>query len=188
MDAEEWQQYNRAAYERFIIQYVGVHYLENFDARRIRQKQALDKLIAAMLKTRKGIILTGNVGVGKTMDLVYIIRRIVENAQGWFNIGEIRYFFAPDLFTVLHEGQQVILGHTRYFFIDDVGREYIEPFALSQFEALIEKIYSANITLVITTNLTVAQLVQREGWERIIDRMRETCNVLKIAGNSMRHK
>jgi len=59
--------------------------------------------------------------------------------------------------------------HQEYIFIDDLGREYAEPFALSRFEIFVENIYkNKNSIIVLTTNLTEQQFKSREGWARIM--------------------
>jgi DNA replication protein DnaC len=165
-----------------IVENIGIHYLRNFDEKKIRLKNELDERIDEMLKAKKGLILFGDVGVGKTMDLVYIFRRICEHNQKI----PISYYFMPELFKRLHQGEEIKLKE--FVMLDDWGREYAEPFALSQFESLIEKIYSKEKVLIITTNLTKEQFINRDGWRRVVDRVREMCSILEIPGDSMRHK
>jgi DNA replication protein DnaC len=165
-----------------ISEHIGIHYLRNFDEKKIRPKNELDERIYDMLKAKKGLILFGDVGVGKTMDLVYIFKRICEHTQKI----PISYYFMPELFKRLHQGEEIKLKE--FVMLDDWGREYAEPFALSQFESLIEKIYSKEKVLIITTNLTKEQFINRDGWRRIVDRVREMCSILEIPGDSMRHK
>jgi DNA replication protein DnaC len=165
-----------------VSEHIGIHYLRNFDVKKIREKNELDGRIDEILKAKKGLILFGDVGVGKTMDLVYIFRRICEHTQKI----PISYYFMPELFKRLHQGEEIKLKE--FVMLDDWGREYAEPFALSQFESLIEKIYSKEKVSIITTNLTKEQFINRDGWRRIVDRVREMCSILEIPGDSMRHK
>ena len=92
----------------------------------------------------------------------------------------------PTLFNKLHFGEKI--DFEKFVLLDDWGREYAEPFALSRFEILIEEIYASENSLVITTNLTKEQFINRDGWARVTDRAREICSVLEIPGESMRHK
>ncbi len=176
--------------ERFIENNIGARYAGEFDENLILQKEQIDSLVSDMLKKGTGIVLSGNVGVGKTMDLVYIVKRIVKGQKNYEEALvpdiPVAYYFMPDLFRRFHYGEYVALR--KYVVLDDWGREYAEPFALSQFETFIEKVYSKKSILVITTNLTKEQFLKREGWLRITDRVRETCAFLEIKGKSRRHR
>ncbi|MGC8758219.1 MAG: hypothetical protein ACP5QX_07265 [Caldisericaceae bacterium] len=182
----------------FVRNNIGIHYAQ-YTEKMIRNKDSLDMAINEMLSTGRGIILLGDVGVGKTTDLVYIIERIAE-VQKKVRIIEdytesviyssvqipVSYYFMPDLFNSLHNAERVQLE--RYVMFDDWGREYAEPFALSRFEMLIEQLYAGERSIVITSNLTKEEFVNRPGWARITDRVREMCSVLEIQGQSMRHR
>ena len=169
--------------QKMIAQCIGSHYLNEFNEDKIRQKDELDRYIEDIYGG-KGLIITGDVGVGKTMDLVYIVKKLAAHTN--FNLDTIRYYFMPELFNLLHFGKSTKLS--KNIILDDWGREYAEPFALSRFEIFIEELYSREIPVIATTNLKIKEFIGREGWERITDRMRETCNVLKIRGKSMRHR
>ena len=169
--------------QKMIAQCIGSHYLNEFNEDKIRQKDELDGYIEDIYRG-KGLIITGGVGVGKTMDLVYIVKKLAAHAN--FNSDTVGYYFMPDLFNLLHFGKGTKLA--KNVILDDWGREYAEPFALSRFEIFIEELYAREIPVIATTNLKIKEFIGREGWERITDRMRETCNVLKIRGKSMRHR
>ena len=180
---EEEGRYRESKINTSIRDFIGIHYLKNFVESKIRDKGKLDKKIGEMLEEGRGLIILGDIGVGKTMDLVYIFKEISKA-----NTSEdipVSYYFMPTLFKKLHQGEEANLR--KFVMLDDWGREYAEPFALSQFEALIEKMYSKEITLIITTNLMKEQFINREGWARITDRVREMCAILEISGKSRRH-
>jgi len=124
------------------------------------------------------------------MDLLYITRRIYTEQKDYddrYNPDiPVAFYFMPALFNLLHQGGKPAIK--KYVILDDWGREYTIDFSLSQFESFIEEIYAREIRLVITTNLTKEQFINREGWLRITDRVREMCAVLEIPGKSMRHR
>ena len=80
---ERVEMFKERRIKQFIEDSIGVHYLKNFDEKRIRDKEKLDKKIEEMFDTGRGIILFGDVGVGKTMDLVYIIKRIYREQEDY---------------------------------------------------------------------------------------------------------
>ena len=99
----------------------------------------------------------------------------------------IQYYFAPELFSMLHQGVKPVIR--KFMLLDDLGREYAEPFALERFECFIEDIYKNEaVRIILTTNLTLNQFRMREGWARITDRLMEICSFLEIKGNSRRHR
>lgn len=188
--AEAEERFKEKKISEFISKKVGRRYAKEFSEGKIRQKKQLDALISEMLSSGAGIVISGGVGVGKTMDLVYIIRRIVKAQEGYedavFPRIPVAYYFMPSLFKKLHFGEKTPLY--RFVVLDDWGREYAEPFALSQFEEFIERVYSREYTLIATTNLTKEQFLTREGWLRITDRVREMCAFLEVKGESQRHR
>jgi len=88
---------------------------------------------------------------------------------------------------MLHNDERILIAE--YIFIDDLGREYAEPFALSRFEVFVENIYkNKNLILVLTTNLKEEQFKNRDGWARINDRLLELCAWIEFTGSSRRIK
>ena len=188
--AEAEKRYKEELINRYLITNIGKHYVINFTEEKMRERAKIEKKTNEMLNDGKGIILSGGVGVGKTMSLIYIIRSIVKGQEDYIERVlpdiPIAYYFMPHLFQLLHFGEKVKTN--KFIVLDDWGREYAEPFALSQFECLIEKIYSREYKLVITTNLTKKQFINRQGWGRITDRVREMCAFIEINGTSQRHR
>ena len=178
----------------------GSRYLKYYKETEVTEKEQIDEQLNILFRENKGFILSGSVGVGKTMALVYIYKQIImhlsneakETQDAYLYqvnryLRKIQFFFAPELFSKLHNGNKIRIA--QYILIDDLGREYSEPFALEQFECLIEDIYrDKDVSLVITTNLTRTQFKNREGWLRIVDRLMEICGWFEIKGKSRRHK
>jgi DNA replication protein DnaC len=178
----------------------GSRYMSKFDDHKVSEKHKVDKKLSEMFFNNSGFIISGGVGVGKTMSLIYIYRQIIDHlsresrdTQDVFLCDFSRYskriqvYFAPQLFSIFHNAEKANIPD--FIIIDDIGREYAEPFALSQFEVFIEDIYKKKDTsLIITTNLSLSQFRDREGWARINDRLMEICSWLEIKGESRRHK
>ncbi len=182
---EEERKYREREIDEAIKDFIGIRYLKNFDEKKIRNKEKLDKRIEEMFELGKGLILYGGIGVGKTTDLVYIFKRICSVRKDYREI-PISYYSMPTLFKKFRQGEEDATLR-KFVMLDDWGREYAEPFTLLQFEALIKKIYNSEKTLIITTGFTKEQFINREGWGRITDRVREICAILEIPGKSMRH-
>lgn len=189
-----------AEFHQSLIDIFGSRYVSSFDDSKVIDKGKLDKKLVDLFNNHTGIILSGNVGVGKTMALIYIYKKIIEyfskdaldkNDLYLYDFNryakKIQVYFAPRLFSQLHNGEKVSIAE--FVMIDDLGREYAEPFALSQFEVFIEDVYKQkDVALIITTNLPLQQFKTREGWVRINDRLMETCSWFELKGESRRHK
>ena len=178
----------------------GSRYLSRYKESEVAKREQIDKQLNILFTQDKGFILSGDVGVGKTMALIYIYRQIIkylskearETQDAYLYqlnrySSKIQFFFAPELFSKLHIGGKISIS--QYILIDDLGREYSEPFALERFECLIEDVYrNKNVNLIITTNLNLSQFKNRNGWLRIVDRLREICSWVDIKGKSRRHE
>jgi DNA replication protein DnaC len=178
----------------------GTRYVKRFKESEVVKKTQVDNLIEQAWDEGISFILSGDVGVGKTMALIYIYKKIIEFAgrvdkekrDGYkYRVSRytplIQYYFAPELFSMLHQGVKPVIR--KFMFLDDLGREYAEPFALERFECFIEDIYkNGAVRVILTTNLTLNQFKMREGWARITDRLMEICSFLEIKGSSRRHK
>lgn len=178
----------------------GSRYLSQYKESEVAKREQIDRQLNILFTQNKGFILSGDVGTGKTMSLIYIYRQIIKylskearEAQDAYLYQvnrysrKIQFFFAPELFSKLHKGERIRIS--QYILIDDLGREYSEPFALAMFECLMEDVYrNKDVSLVITTNLNLSQFKDREGWLRIVDRLREICSWIDIEGKSRRHR
>jgi len=178
----------------------GTRYVKRFKESEVVKKAQIDSLIEQAWNNGVGFILSGNVGVGKTMALIYAYKKIMEfagredkeNHDGYkYRVSTytplIQYYFAPELFSILHQGVKPVIR--RFMILDDLGREYAEPFALERFECFIEDIYkNGAVRVILTTNLTLNKFKMREGWARITDRLMEICSFFEVKGSSRRHK
>lgn len=185
---EKWQEIDNKMSRIF-----GSHYMSIFNPEQVIGKKYIDEI----LKGEQGVIISGGVGVGKTMALIYIYRELVKKIiDEKVQHGDIFYlsdllrisvYFAPQMFNDFHSGEDY--APTRYVLIDDLGREYVEPFSLSRFEIFIEGFYrDTRKRIFITTNLTREQFIQRQGWARINDRLLERCRWMDVSGSSRRPK
>ena len=190
---------------------IGKKYAYDFREKKIRKKDILDMLINKMFEKNKGIIIFGDVGVGKTMDTVYIYKRILyryvwnqvvalddrgllptdsneflKDFVEWKARKLVSYYFSSKLFSSLHSMQSREIPDTQFVILDDFGREYIDPFSQAKFEELAENWYKNERTLIVTTNLSLTELKNRAGFIRVVDRFKEMCSIISIKGKSRR--
>ncbi len=130
----------------------------------------------------------GSVGVGKTSNLALLawgIAKFLCTLSRFISVGDLfDLFFRNDVEKIEELRKCPIL------FLDDLGREYTTDFPLSRFENFVEYRYSNLLPSFVTTNLSFGDLQKKEGWERIVDRMKDTkwMRKLTIAGSSLRGK
>lgn len=135
------------------------------------------------------LIITGGVGTGKTMALSWRCQSLaLEKAltADFDNIHDLLAVYpSGELFNRLHKGDPVA-DNALIMAIDDYGTEYVEPFALSQFELLIEKRYARKLITLMTTNIPKAEFKNRKGFERIESRLLKRCTFVEFAGEDRR--
>lgn len=137
----------------------------------------------------RGLVIRGDVGVGKTMSLIYLLRENFNCMREGKGI-KAEYLFAPTLFAALHRQNEEVIEkakRARLILLDDFGREYREPFALAMFEDLVEYWHSNMKAVVVTTNVLFEDINDLT-LKRIIDRWREDCGRVTIGGESLRGK
>lgn len=190
----------------------GSRYLSKYKDEEVVEKEKIDEFLEKLFKDGTGFVLSGGVGVGKTMALIYVYKRIIQKlAERALTQGDpylyqfenyisyIKFFRSSELFSKLHLGEEFSFytlssrskenfKPSKIILIDDLGTEYSEPFALSRFEDFIENIYRReDISLVIATNFSAETLRKRDNWLRVMDRLGEICNWLDVRGKSRRH-
>ncbi|WP_272152140.1 ATP-binding protein [Tenacibaculum aiptasiae] len=142
----------------------------------------------------KGLLVSGNIGVGKTI----LFKAIQKAGRELCKKGYKRAHFkniSCGSFVSLY------MSSTRYnsldfnlktfeknkLYIDDLG---VETLAFNQYE-LMEQVlferYSNKALTFITTNLKMTEILSRYG-ERVADRLPEMCNIITWNGKSLRHE
>lgn len=167
--------------------------LEKIREMGIPDKNAFDRVSAFVdrlddnLKQGNGLILKGNVGTGKTTLAAAVIQEMVRR-------GMTSCYFVPlaslldEIFSRKGDGQKEyinMLKNCRLLVIDDLGQEHSEGWVQLKFENIISERYNRCRSTILTTNLGSEQMKGRYT-ERIIDRFRESCDVINFAGASLR--
>ncbi|MBU46624.1 MAG: hypothetical protein CMD28_04260 [Flavobacteriales bacterium] len=139
---------------------------------------AYDEIIDWMVDTkRKGLILMGECGLGKSTILKYVIPAIFHTTRSKV----LNCIPAKELGPIDRNEKPFIV-------IDDLGTESIKNDFGTRVDYVADAISYAedsSKTLLISTNLTPKALVKYD--ERILDRLRR-CKVVKFEGESLRAK
>ena len=137
---------------------------------------------------KKGILLRGGVGTGKTK----IMKALVETVAIVENGKKIEMCDAIDLQNLfLRQNDEEIekLEKRPWIIVDDIGKESTEikyyGNVIEPFNQVFDARYRAGKSMIITTNETPEQLKMKYG-DRIYDRFKETLNDLVLDGESLR--
>ncbi len=140
------------------------------------------------LAAGEGLILAGPTGTGKSAIMSLIAQAAFGHARG------CRYLTVTRLMRLLvdrrrnrdedepeYPGWQLLL-------LDEFGSAYEADFVFAAFEDYMGWRYDNRLTTCIATNLTPETLRKTPNYERIIDRWRETCEVVVMTGESWRKR
>lgn len=191
---------NLTAYADALPQYLAAAYQQQVAQRgrtftNDRYTQATIGLMAQwLLSPRQGILLRGNVGVGKTT-MLYALQetiRILTNNSHTLTIKT-----ASDITSAAKDCPTDYQAYCKaqMLGIDDLGTEpsSIKQYGneLSPIVEMIEKRYSLNLPTLITTNLVTVgskdEIADRYGI-RTLDRLREMCSFLTYDGNQQSYR
>lgn len=142
-----------------------------------------------------GLLLMGPVGTGKTHLAAAIAIQLLEREYsvvfGTFNslLSQIRYSYTGED----KDGEQELFRkYTQcdLLVIDDFGKERVSEWVQQMAFEIINTRYENDKALVITTNMTLAQVGEkyRENGDALVDRLLEICKGIKLEGESWRVK
>lgn len=138
-----------------------------------------------------GMLFWGNVGVGKSFVAGCIANALIDKEISvcMTNFGII----LADMMNLNIDKNEYIQSLNRYslLIIDDFGMERDTPFALEQIYNVIDSRYTACKPLIVTTNLTLAELQNKDlqtDYRRIYDRVLEMCVPIFFDGESKRRE
>ena len=165
------------------------HPLQHDSRGRVAYQDVLDWL--AGWDWRRGLVLTGAYGVGKTGLIVGVMKALIERAvtEGW----DMRFTTALNLVLQLQAGftddsyLQTLEEYSRVHLLalDDLGAERVTDWRQDQFLTILNARYNAQLPLLATTNCSKAQLKDRLT-ERVYWRLYETCIFVQVDGANLR--
>lgn len=141
--------------------------------------------LAANLKAGRGLLLTGNTGVGKTFAMAYLARRMLVENHGVWKI------HASDLVMKLEDVQQRKQVVERclkveVLMLDDWGTATMPPWVLSIMDGIVEARNGRLAPVIVSTNMRTDELFRKQEYRRIVDRWKESTAVVRMGDASQR--
>lgn len=180
--------------QRIVENAVGYFYRQEVEMRRMQYTDATEQIAAAARyltesSRKRWLLLAGNVGTGKTT-----LTTAIRNTLNYYGV-PCKMFRASDFPALFLDNaeltqRQILRGEwCEVLLLDDIGVEQagikfygntIQPFV-----KIVEERYDRRLPLVVSTNLTSAEIGERYG-QRTLDRIREMSVGIKYDGQSYR--
>ena len=164
---------------------------EHHDGTNAKAKAVAEQYVARWDEVRKrggGLMLWGDVGTGKTFTAGCIANALMDQYVPVLVTSVTKILNA---LTGVSVDKNSLLDSLRYYdllVLDDFGAERRSDYALEQITRIVEDRTRANLPLIISTNLTPAQLKNPDNMElrRIYDRIIGHCVPVRFEGESKR--
>jgi DNA replication protein DnaC len=141
----------------------------------------------------RGLWIEGDVGTGKTTLAMLVSKCAIEAGRS------VALYSLPRLLARIrrtYDGGAGELSYLEFFnrltsvdllHIDDLGAEKRSDWVLEQLYAIVDERYATNRSMVVTTNLELADLEQQIG-ARTVSRLVEICEVVPLYGDDRRFR
>lgn len=136
-----------------------------------------------------GLLLWGEVGSGKSFTAACIANALIEQGVSVLMtnfskiLNQMGAMYSDERYRYIAS-----LNHYPLLIIDDLGIERNTEYALEQVYAVIDERYKSGLPVIITTNLTIAELRNPEDvpHARIYSRILEMCTPINVSGGDRR--
>lgn len=181
-----YKRYQNITFDNVIAQGVPVHFKEQF-----KSAQEYAQNIEQNLREGVGVIFKGGVGTLKTTLAIAILRHQLEKNNGVGGLFVPMSSLLDNIFTLKARSTDEWLAYEQklrtipLLVLDDLGAEYHQEWVLSKVDSIVTERYNRMKPIIITTNLTAAELKGKYA-ERIIDRLKSTSKQVNFNGKSLR--
>ena len=180
--------------QRIVENAVGYFYRQEVEMRRMQYTDATEQIAAAARyltesSRKRWLLLAGNVGTGKTT-----LSAAIRNTLNYYAV-PCKMFRASDFPALFIDNaeltqRQILRGEwCEVLLLDDIGVEQADikfyGNTIQPFVKIVEERYDRRLPLVVSTNLTSAEIGERYG-QRTLDRIREMSVGIKYDGQSYR--
>lgn len=143
-----------------------------------------------MRRQNVGLLLCGNVGTGKSFYAACIANALIDKGIA---VKMTSFDRISNTLFGMNTGRQAYLDKLASYpllIIDDLGAERSSEYMLGLVFAVIDARYQANLPLIVTTNVDLAEIKEPSDlkYKRIYDRVLEMCHPVKFEGPSYRRE
>lgn len=159
------------------------------NARNLRLCRRYAEAFPEMVKKNQGLLMYGNVGTGKTFAAACIANYLLDRKVPTVMTSFVKIVDSADLKNRETANAFISrLNRARLLIIDDLGAERGTDYALERVYDIIDSRYRARIPMILTTNLTVDEMMKCSDirYSRIYDRIFEVCYPMEFKGTSWR--
>ncbi len=149
------------------------------------------EMTAQFGRTKQNLLLTGPAGTGKTFLTHCIAKALLDACYSviYLSASELFEIFSSHQFQDEREPEEELMYHHIYdcdlLIIDDLGTEVANNFTMSRLFSCINERARTNRPIVISTNMTLAQIQSRYS-ERISSRLISNYKILELYGKDIR--
>lgn len=138
-----------------------------------------------MLEKNQGLLMYGDVGAGKSFAAACICNHLLEHKVPVVMTSFTRILSALDSDRSQEQDMLSQLARAKLVVLDDLGAERTTDYALEKVYNVIDERYRAKLPMVLTTNLSLAQMQQETDirYRRIYDRIFATCYPMEFRGD-----
>lgn len=141
-------------------------------------------------KQGKGLLLSGNVGTGKSYLAACIANRLIDKG---YHCRMTNFSTLINKIQSSFEGRQEAIDELDHFdllILDDLGAERKTEYMDEQVFSIIDARYRTGLPFIITTNISLEDIKKPEDLTqaRIYDRILERCHPIKVEGASKRRQ
>ncbi len=142
-----------------------------------------------MLVKNQGLLLTGDVGTGKTFAAACIANDLLDRAVPVVMTSFVKILGIAQNFKGDEEERYIRrMNRAKLLIIDDLGAERSTDFALERVYNIVDSRYRARLPVILTTNLSLEDMQTATDirYSRIYDRIFEVCYPIEFTGPSWR--
>lgn len=152
-------------------------------------EQLIEDIASKTKRQRRGLLLFGDVGVGKSYLAAAVCNEVIVGGGTacWVKLEQLirKGSQAMDL-----ELKRISAKRVDLVVIDDFASERDSSFGVASVFSIVDRLYEANSTMLVTTNLTRSQLGNPATPEarRVLDRIKQRCKCVEYIGPNKRQE
>ncbi len=169
--------------ENFIKSKIPLRFI---DANLINTNKIIQDYYNNDIFKEKSLYLYGGCGVGKTYSIYALAIYLMVNKYSLCIFNLIDLLNKIRLSYNREKSYIEKLYDVEFLVIDDIGKEKVSEWVAEQLYSLINHRYENMKTTIFTSNLNLNELSEKAGYESIVSRIAEMCEVYELTGQDRR--